>query len=71
MVVPPEKNPGAEGVALGDEKADEDVAALKTEDQDEYDVDEPLLDADKQLNSKPENAGIGTFAFPTASTVSA
>lgn len=71
MVVPPEKNPGEEGVPMGDERADEDVAALKTEDQDEYDVEEPVLDADKQLNNKPENVGIGTSAFPTAATVSA
>lgn len=71
FVVPPEKDPGAEGVPMGDEKADEDIAALKTEDQDEYDVEEPVLDADKQLNNKPDNVGIGTSASPTASTVSA
>lgn len=56
---------------MGDEKADEDLAGLKTEDQDEYDVVEPVLDAGKPLNNKPENVGIGTSAFPTASTVSA
>lgn len=62
MVVPPENIPGADGLPLGEEKADEDVAVLKTEDQDEYDVEEPVLDADKQLNNKPENVGIGTSA---------
>lgn len=56
---------------MGNEKADEDLAGLKTEDQDEYDVVEPVLDAGKPLNNKPENVGIGTSAFPTASTVSA
>lgn len=69
--MPPEANAGAEDVLMDEEKADEDVAALKTEDQDEYDVEEPVLDADKQLNNKAENAGIGMLAFPPASTASA
>lgn len=68
--VPPEKEPGAEGVLMGEEKGDEDVAALQTEDQDEYDVEEPVLDADKPLNNKPDNVAIGTSAVPAASTVS-
>lgn len=57
--MPPEKNPGAEALPIGEEKADEDVAALKTEDQNEYDLEEQMQDADKQLNNKPDNLGIG------------
>lgn len=56
---------------MSDEKADEDLAGLKTEEQDEYDVDEPVLDAGKQLGNKPENVGIGTSAFLTSSRVKA
>lgn len=69
--MPPEKDPGAEGEPMGNEKPDEDLVGLKTEDQDEYDVEEPVLDAGKPLNNKPENVGIGMSAFLTASTVSA
>lgn len=54
---------------MGEEKADEDVAALKTEDQNEYDLEEQVPDVDKQLNNKPENVGIGTSAFPAACAV--
>lgn len=52
------KDPGAEGEPMGNEKPDEDLVGLKTEDQDEYDVEEPVLDAGKPLNNKPENVGI-------------
>lgn len=63
--MPPERDPGVEGEPMGNDKADEDLAGLKTEDQDEYDVEEPVLD-NKPQNNKPENIGIGTSAFPTA-----
>lgn len=66
MVAPPEKAPGADAVPMGEEKADEDVAALKTEDQNEYDLEEQVPEADKQPNNKPENVGIGTSAFPSS-----
>lgn len=70
----PEKDPGMEGMLMEDGKADDNPTGLKTEEPDEYDIEEPAVDGHngekQQQNNKPDNIAIGMCAFLTASTVS-
>lgn len=74
LVVSPEKDPGMEAVLMEDEKADDNPAGLKTEEPDEYDIDEPVVDGHngekQQQNNKPDNIAIGMCAFLIVSMVS-
>lgn len=74
LVVSPEKDPGMEGILMEDEKADDNPAGLKTEEPDEYDIEEPAVDGHngekQQQNNKPDNIAIGMCAFLTVSMVS-
>lgn len=71
LVVSPEKHPG---MLMEDEKADDNPAGLKTEEPDEYDIEEPAVDGNngekQQQNNKPDNIAIGMCAFLTVSMVS-